>query len=67
MQLVTDSQKTPSQAGANVAEVSAVSQSAYPDYRIIRRNGAVVGFEPSEISVAGTKACLAATGGRGAA
>ena len=45
MQLVTDSQKSPSVAGANVAEVSVDNQSAYPDYRIIRRNGAVVGFD----------------------
>jgi len=67
MQLVTDSQKTPSQAGANVAEVSAVSQSAYPGYRIIRRNGAVVGFDPGKISVAMTKAFLAIEGGQGAA
>ncbi|HEY5293631.1 MAG TPA: ribonucleotide reductase N-terminal alpha domain-containing protein, partial [Burkholderiales bacterium] len=67
MQLVTDSQKAPSVAGANVAEVSAVSQSAYPEYRIIRRNGAVVGFDPSKISVAMTKAFLAIEGGQGAA
>ena len=67
MQLVTDSQKSPSVAGANVAEVSAVSQSAYPEYRIIRRNGAVVGFDPGKISVAMTKAFLAIEGGQGAA
>src|SRR5450759_222240 len=65
MQLVTDSQKSPSVAGANVAEVSAVSQSAYPEYRIIRRNGAVVGFDPGKISVAMTKAFLAIEGGQG--
>jgi ribonucleoside-diphosphate reductase alpha chain len=29
------------------------------EYRIIRRNGAVVGFEPSKISIAVTKAFLA--------
>ena len=37
------------------------------DYRIIRRNGAVVGFEPSKISIAVTKAFLAVNGGQGAA
>ena len=37
------------------------------DYRIIRRNGAVVGFEPSKISIAMTKAFLAVSGGQGAA
>ena len=36
-------------------------------YRIIRRNGAVVPFEPSKITVAMTKAFLAISGGQGAA
>ena len=37
------------------------------DYKIIRRNGAVVSFEPSKIAVAMTKAFLAVNGGQGAA
>ena len=37
------------------------------DHRIIRRNGAVVSFEPSKISIAVTKAFLAVNGGQGAA
>ena len=41
--------------------------SRYGDYKIIRRNGAVVGFEPSKISVAMTKAFIAVNGGQGAA
>ncbi|MBI1889995.1 MAG: ribonucleoside-diphosphate reductase subunit alpha [Burkholderiales bacterium] len=54
----------------------AAASSTYPttqapvtlgDYRIIRRNGAVVGFEPSKISIAMTKAFLAVNGGQGAA
>ncbi|MDY7540585.1 ribonucleoside-diphosphate reductase subunit alpha [Undibacterium sp. RTI2.1] len=45
-----------------------VSQAtSYSDYRIIRRNGAVVGFEPSKIAIAVTKAFLAVNGGQGAA
>lgn len=36
-------------------------------YRVIRRNGAVVGFEPSKISIAVTKAFLAVDGGHGVA
>src|SRR4029450_10556926 len=36
-------------------------------YRVIRRNGAVVAFEPGKISVAMTKAFLAVTRGHGAA
>jgi ribonucleoside-diphosphate reductase alpha chain len=35
-------------------------------YKILRRNGAVVGFEPTKISVAMTKAFLAVSGGPGA-
>ena len=41
--------------------------SRYADYRIIRRNGSVVGFEPGKIAVAMTKAFLAVNGGQGAA
>src|SRR5450830_356089 len=40
---------------------------ALGDYRIIRRNGAVVAFEPSKIKVAMTKAFIAVQGGQGAA
>ncbi len=39
----------------------------YADYKIIRRNGAVVGFEPDKISVAMTKAFLAVYGNTAAA
>jgi ribonucleoside-diphosphate reductase alpha chain len=40
---------------------------SYADYKVIRRNGAVVGFEPAKIAVAMTKAFLAVRGGQGAA
>ena len=36
-------------------------------YNLIRRNGSVVGFEPSKIAIAMTKAFLAVNGGQGAA
>ena len=39
----------------------------YAEYKVIRRNGAVVGFEPTKISVAVTKAFIAVNGGTGAA
>jgi len=42
-------------------------QSKWAGYHIIRRNGAVVGFEPSKIAIAMTKAFLAVNGGQGAA
>ena len=48
------------------AEVSAPT-SAYTAYQIIRRNGAVVSFEPSKIAVALMKAFLAVHGTQGAA
>jgi ribonucleoside-diphosphate reductase alpha chain len=41
--------------------------SAYQAYQIIRRNGAVVSFEPSKIAVALMKAFLAVHGAQGAA
>ncbi|MBL8341792.1 MAG: ribonucleoside-diphosphate reductase subunit alpha, partial [Rubrivivax sp.] len=41
--------------------------SAYAGYQIIRRNGAVVGFEPSKIAIALMKAFLAVHGTQGAA
>src|SRR6266436_2224282 len=37
------------------------------EYKVIRRNGAVVGFEPSKIVVAMSKAFIAVRGGQGAA
>ena len=52
-----NAQSSPATAGAG----------SYQDYKIIRRNGAVVAFEPSKISVAVTKAFLAVNGGQGAA
>jgi ribonucleoside-diphosphate reductase alpha chain len=46
---------------------SATATSAYTAYQIIRRNGAVVSFEPSKIAVALMKAFLAVHGTQGAA
>jgi ribonucleoside-diphosphate reductase alpha chain len=63
--------KSPADYGQSGAFGTAATTSAAPvglnDYRIIRRNGAVVGFEPSKISIAVTKAFLAVNGGQGAA
>lgn len=39
----------------------------YSQYKVIRRNGAVVAFEPGKISVAMTKAFIAVEGGQSAA
>ena len=53
----------------NLSAVSGVmpASNTSADYRILRRNGSVVGFEPSKISIAMTKAFLAVNGGHGAA
>ncbi len=39
----------------------------YRDYKTLRRNGAVVSFQPAKIAIAMTKAFLAVNGGQGAA
>ena len=49
------------------AHTVANAQSAYQGYQILRRNGAVVSFEPSKIAVALMKAFLAVHGTQGAA
>mgnify|MGYP000287662616 CR=1 FL=1 len=54
-------------AFASLEARSPATTTSYSDYRIIRRNGAVVGFEPSKIAIAVTKAFLAVNGGQGAA
>jgi ribonucleoside-diphosphate reductase alpha chain len=48
-------------------EASGAPHVTHADYKIIRRNGAVVAFEPAKISIAMTKAFLAVNGGQGAA
>ncbi len=40
----------------------AVIDTRYADYKIIRRNGAVVGFAPGKIAIAVTKAFIAVQG-----
>ena len=50
----------------SVADASA-RETAYAQYKVIRRNGAVVGFEPPKIAIAMTKAFIAVNGGQGAA
>ncbi|MBC3831673.1 ribonucleoside-diphosphate reductase subunit alpha [Undibacterium amnicola] len=54
-------------AQASLEMRSSAPTASFSDYRIIRRNGAVVGFEPSKIAIAVTKAFLAVNGGQGAA
>ena len=62
---VTTPQSIP--GSTSLADVSTAASPAFSQYKIIRRNGAVVGFEPGKISVAVTKAFLAVEGGQSAA
>jgi ribonucleoside-diphosphate reductase alpha chain len=67
MQIAQENATTSATLGASVPELSTVVGASYSDYKVIRRNGAVVGFEPSKIAVAMTKAFLAVNGSQGAA
>ena len=58
---------TESFAQASVLTTAVVTETAYAGYQIIRRNGAVVSFEPNKIAVALMKAFLAVHGTQGAA
>lgn len=67
MQLATETAAAVPTANFIAPETAAVRDSQFAEYKIIRRNGAVVGFEPPKISIAMTKAFLAVNGGTGAA
>jgi ribonucleoside-diphosphate reductase alpha chain len=69
MQIAADARTSQSVPGTKrLPDVSpSIPQPEFSQYRVIRRNGAVVGFEPGKISVAMTKAFLAVEGGQGAA
>jgi len=67
MQIVQDSTAMTPVASADVAEPSPAMRGALAEFRVIRRNGAVVAFEPSKIAVAMTKAFLAVNGSQSAA
>jgi ribonucleoside-diphosphate reductase alpha chain len=64
--LASTSSKKPARA-SNVPTLEAATASHYADFQLIRRNGAVVAFEPSKIAVALMKAFLAVHGTQGAA
>jgi ribonucleoside-diphosphate reductase alpha chain len=61
----SSNQPAPKRAATN--GTPALSQTSFAQYQIIRRNGAVVSFEPSKIAVAMMKAFLAVHGTQGAA
>src|SRR3954469_9471874 len=67
MQIAQENATAAQAIGVAIPESSNAGRGPYADYKIIRRNGAVVGFEPAKISVAMTKAFLAVNGSQGAA
>ncbi len=54
------------QRSPSVAPLAASARSEFNDHKVIRRNGSVVGFEPTKVSIAMTKAFLAVNGGQSA-
>lgn len=66
MQTAAEASIAPSVSGDAILPDSVTPQSPYSPYKVIRRNGAEVGFLPSKISVAMTKAFLSVNGGQGA-
>ena len=66
MQIAQEGAATNTAQSVSLPEAGVPTQNIYADYKIIRRNGSVVGFEPSKIAVALTKAFLAVNGSQGA-
>ena len=63
MQIAAETTKSQSLPSATLSEFFVtVRQPKFFQHRVIRCNGAVVSFEPSEVSVAATNAFLAADG-----
>ncbi len=67
MQTASEVATTGSVAMLAIEAETQVRDPRFAQYRVIRRNGAVVGFEPGKITVAMTKAFLAVNGTQGAA
>ena len=67
MQIAQEDATASAALGVALPEPSTGGRSPYSEYKLIRRNGAVVGFEPAKITVAMTKAFLAVNGSQGAA
>lgn len=68
MQLATDSALSPRSAAGFSGNNDRFTGGAtgFSQYKVIRRNGAVVAFEPVKISIAMTKAFIAVRGGQSA-
>ncbi|HSE01807.1 MAG TPA: ribonucleoside-diphosphate reductase subunit alpha [Burkholderiales bacterium] len=67
MQLVTEGALAAPLVKPALNDVPTAEEARYAQYKVIRRNGSVVAFEPAKISIAVTKAFIAVNGGQGAA
>jgi len=67
MQIAQEDATASAALGVALPESSTGERSPYSEHKLIRRNGAVVGFEPAKITVAMTKAFLAVNGSQAAA
>jgi len=67
MHLATDAARSAPAVAFPASDTPSNRDTLFAQYKVIRRNGAVVGFEPSKISIAVTKAFIAVNGGQGAA
>ena len=66
MQLAADNTDPVLTPNYDFSPAATSQDSRYSQHKIIRRNGSVVSFEPSKISIAMTKAFIAVNGGQGA-
>jgi len=67
MQIAQERRNTTQSVPSEMPEEANAVRGGYSEFRVIRRNGAVVSFEPGKISIAMTKAFLAVSGTQAAA
>ncbi len=67
MHIATSTTDTTAQVQTFTSTTPTANQTQYLEHKVIRRNGSVVVFEPSKISIAMTKAFIAVNGGQAAA
>ncbi len=67
MQIATDPSRPAAAPLFTISQGQDMADERYSLFKVVRRNGSVVAFEPAKISIAVTKAFLAINGGQGAA
>ena len=66
MQIATDPSRPTAAPLFSIPQGQDMADERYSLFKVVRRNGSVVAFEPAKISIAMTKAYLAINGGQGA-